>query len=168
MLRTMNSTSTGCRADCTPESNLAGMCFQQFMVIDTFYGWYLYSNQEEYLNRMIAALYLHRSESFLPSQERLPDIERRASEMAALDKGTRAAIMLNWALIKGWLCKSYPELFPMGDAGNLKDKPKPTRWLDVFDAFVGDNIPSIDNYKAMSCRDAFRLLNRKIKEAKKK
>lgn len=155
-----------------PNAKLNGMSFQQFMVIDTYFGWHIYTDKPAYLDLMIAAMYLRTGESFFPEAgETLADVEAHAKRMADLDRGTKMAIMLNWTLIKGWLSHAYGDLFPMGEPDSSKKntkKQRPTNWLDVFDAFVGDNIPHMDSYKAMPCMDAFRILNKKIKEAKKR
>lgn len=47
-----------------------------------------------------------------------------------------------------------------------RKKPTPTDWLAIFDAFMGDDVAFIERYKRMSALDAFRLMNRRIKQSR--
>lgn len=155
----------------SPEAKLRGVSFQQFMTADTFYSWYMVTDKELYLDRFIAALYLREKESYFPASGEIAlDLETNTRAIGRLPFDVRYSVMVNWVLIKSWLSRSYSHLFPAGDTAEHsgKTKAKPADWLSVFDAFVGDNIADIEAYKALPCMDAFRLLNRKIKEAKKK
>ena len=149
-----------------PQEKLRGMSFQQFMTVDTFFSWFLVTEKEQYLDRFIASLYLKSDEAFtdLDLDERLPAVNQIHMDL-------KYSIVVNWVLIKSWLSSAYPFLFPEGEASansqGDKVKSKPVYWLAIFDAWVGDNVPSIDAYRTLPCMDAIRLLNRKIKESKK-
>lgn len=149
-----------------PQEKLRGMTFQQFMTVDTFFSWFLVTEKEQYLDRFIASLYLKSDEAFtdLVLDERLPAVKQIHMDL-------KYSIVVNWVLIKSWLSSAYPFLFPEGEATansqGDKVKSKPVDWLSIFDAWVGDNVPSIEAYRMLPCMDAIRLLNRKIKEAKK-
>ena len=149
-----------------PQEKLRGMTFQQFMTVDTFFSWFLVTEKEQYLDRFIASLYLKSDEAFtdLDLDERLPAVKQIHMDL-------KYSIVVNWVLIKSWLSSAYPFLFPEGEAmansQGDKVKSKPVDWLAIFDAWVGDNVPSIEAYRMLPCMDAIRLLNRKIKEAKK-
>ena len=149
-----------------PKEKLRGMSFQQFMTVDTFFSWFLVTEKEQYLDRFIASLYLKSDEAFtdLDLDERLPAVNQIHMDL-------KYSIVVNWVLIKSWLSSAYPFLFPEGEASansrGDKVKSKPVDWLAIFDAWVGDNVPSIDAYRTLPCMDAIRLLNRKIKESKK-
>lgn len=155
-----------------PADDLRNVSFQQFMTVDTFFSWYLSTEKEKYLNQFIAALYLKKGESYHPFKNEKP-LDLAANNLLAqkIPDDLKYAVMLNWVLIKTWLSDTYKYLFPQGEpAANTKGdkiKSKPVEWLAIFDAFVGDNIPQMDAYKALPCMDAFRLLNRRIKEAQK-
>ena len=149
-----------------PQEKLRGMTFQQFMTVDTFFSWFLVTEKEQYLDRFIASLYLKSDEAFtdLDLDERLPAVKQIHMDL-------KYSIVVNWVLIKSWLSSAYPFLFPEGEATpnsqGDKVKSKPVDWLAIFDAWVGDNVPSIEAYRMLPCMDAIRMLNRKIKEAKK-
>lgn len=149
-----------------PQEKLRGMTFQQFMTVDTFFSWFLVTEKEQYLDRFVASLYLKSDEAFtdLDLDERLPAVKQIHMDL-------KYSIVVNWVLIKSWLSSAYPFLFPEGEATpnsqGDKVKSKPVDWLAIFDAWVGDNVPSIEAYRMLPCMDAIRLLNRKIKEAKK-
>lgn len=155
-----------------PEDKLKGMCFQQFMTVDTFFSWYVTTEKEEYLDRFVAALYLQKDETYIQGQGRLLVLDSRVMEINDLPFDLKYSILINWVLIKSWLSHSYVHLFPAGETSENskgdKVKGKPVDWLSVFDSFVGDNVANIDAYKALPCMDAFRILNRRIKEAKKR
>lgn len=156
-----------------PLPKLRGVSFQQFMTADTFYSWYLSKEDPTHLNAFVASLFLKENESFTPTGKQIGlDLEKRITEVAKLPFDLRYSIFINWVLIKSWLGRSYPHLFPeSASEANSKGDRVPTgssNWLALFDQFVGDNIADIDAYKALPCMDAFRILNRRIKEAKKK
>lgn len=155
-----------------PDSKLSGMSFQQFMMVDTFFSWYLAYEKEHFLNQFIAALYLKKDESYFvePGKKTL-DMQRRVSEVRNIPFDLKYSVLVNWVLIKKWLSSAYPSLFPAGEenvnAQGDKVKSKPVDWLSLFDTWVGDNVAYMDSYRSMPCMDAIRLLNRKIKESKK-
>lgn len=153
-----------------PAPMLNGMCLQQFMTVDTFFNKYAISKKEEFLNLFISSLYLAKNERFIVTEKghRLLDLNARSEEIKKVDLKVKEAIFMNFTLIKTWLAKAYTHLFPEADQDDTDKKTgKPVDWLEVFDHFVGDNIPDMETYRAMECTDAFRVLNRKIKEAKK-
>ncbi|MEG1860995.1 MAG: hypothetical protein RR206_04820 [Bacteroidaceae bacterium] len=156
-----------------PRPKLRGMCLQQFMTVDTFFSWYLLIENMRYLDLFIAALYLPPATLYVPRQGETPlDIEAQADLVHPLAFDLKYAILVNWALIKAWLSDSFPHLFPPAPPSENSTvtgrKGKPSSWLTLFDNFVGDNIASIDAYKALPCMDAMRIINRRIKEAKKR
>lgn len=157
-----------------PGSRLSGVCFQQFMTVDTFFSKYIATEKEEYLDQMVAALYIRRNERYVilekDSDVVLLDIAERLPEIQQVEPAIKMAIFLNYILIKKWLGRAYVHLFPEPEEVNTAVGHKSTgtvKWLDIFDSFVGDNIPDMDKYQAMPALDAFRIMNRKIREAKK-
>lgn len=79
---------------------------------------------------------------------------------------------MNWVLVKEWLSSAYPALFPDNKTSTNsrgdKIRNKPVDWLALFDAFVGDNIADMDAYKDLPALDAFRIMNRRIADSKKR
>ena len=58
----------------------------------------------------------------------------------------------------------------------MDDEPEPeekrkrptapsVNWLDIFDAFVGDDVAVMEKYQAMPVATAFRILNKRIRDA---
>lgn len=152
-----------------PGPKLDGVCFQQFMMVDTYFYKYVQTQSIDWLDYMIACLYIRDNECFVLSgkDENLLDLEKRIPQIHAVDYTIKYAIFLNFILIKRWLGGAYIHLFPEADNTTAAGNSTPVKWLDIFDRFVGDNIPYMDKYQAMACTDAFRIMNRKIKEAKK-
>ena len=44
----------------------------------------------------------------------------------------------------------------------------PTDWLAIFDAFIGDDVADMRKYQIMLATDAFRIMERRIKNAQKR
>lgn len=150
----------------SPDEKLHGMSFQQFMMIDTYSSWYTVSGRAEYLDQMIAAMYLKEGYSYFPEKdETLVDFDTSIEDLSQIHIDVKMAVFINWNLIRQWLSATFPYLFPKGDGNDAKGG-NAAAWLDIFDAFVGDNIPHMDEYKKLPCMDAFRILNRKIKNSK--
>lgn len=152
-----------------PAKHLIGCSFQQFMSIDSFYSYFISTQDEEFLGKMCAATFLLPDEGFVRDKQhtQLVDIAIR-TDIFMLDdhKILRNALFLNWILIKNWLSGIYKNLFPKGDVSS-NNKPQPADWLSVFDSFVGDNVPFMESYQSMECMDALRILDHKIADAKK-
>lgn len=146
-----------------PSPNLEGISLQQWMIADTYFSRYITSNKEEILNYAIASLYLRKKTSFYGKKKL-----NLAKETVLISKHKlifRKAIALNFVLIKNWLSHSYPFLFPISEKKQISSKG--TDWLEIFDKLVGENLTQIDEYKKMAVTDAFRIMNRRIKEAKR-
>ncbi len=152
-----------------PSKQLKGMPFQQFMTVDQFYQWYAYTQKTEYLNAMIAALYLPAYADFFTYEHaKFTDLLAYKGDYTLME-----GIALNWALIREWLSRSYPFLFPPAAAeGDGKDqtqkkKARPGSWLNIFDALVGDDLTRIETYRTLPTMDVIRILNKRIKQQQK-
>lgn len=155
-----------------PDDGLQGVSLQQFMTVDTFFDRFarLYSEGKmkyDILDRMIGALYLRKEQTYFVEDRKhsLVDIGRNAGEMEKTGIPERMGIFLNWVMIRAWLSKAYPSLFPEpNDTEKHSDNKKKNKnnWLAVFDAFVDDHIADMEKYQKMECMDAFRIMNRRI------
>lgn len=147
-----------------PHDKLAGMSLQQFMTVDTFFSWYNLTKKPNWIDQMACTLFMRKGEDFFTEYPE-PDIAYREklALFEAWDEELKMATLFQWSLIKMWLSKIYPEMFAPGDG---TQKEEPSRWLDIFDSFVGDEVADMDKYKRMECMDALRIMNRRIKEAR--
>lgn len=165
-----------------PEDMLGNVTLQHFMTVDTFFGYYAQSISEEnqfgdisLLCQFVAALYLRKNERYyvtavrrtifdLPGQnEVVVDLDKNAAMlMKRADRVRMFGIYVNWLMIKAWLSRIYPLLFPQGDE---KDAPVRNAWLKTFDSFVGDDVAHMDDYRNMACMDAFRVMAKRIKDS---
>lgn len=168
-----------------PGNALDGMCFQQFITVDTFFDYFTRSLKKDkfegdihLLCRFVAALYLRKREKYilqpsrktfldLPGQnEKLVDIDANARWLEKrADRDTLYAIFFNWVLIRAWLSRVYPVMFPGSDGEEQQNTAVKNVWLNAFDAFVGDDVPHMDEYRQMACTDAFRIINKRMKDA---
>lgn len=181
-----------------PQDALNGVTLQQFMTADTFFSNFvatidqdtatssLSSGSTAALARFVASLYMRRNETYfidnMPPQrtallfrgkeEKLVDIEGNAAMLEKkADQTLLWAVYLNWVMLRNWLARAFPLLFPEGDPedkGSKNQQRVKNAWLNIFDSFVGDDIAHLDNYRQLACTDAFRLMNRRIKEAASK
>ena len=157
----------------SPSVRLSDVSLQQFMSADTFFSFFVLTKRDEFLDKLVASLYLAKGETFVirNNKSHLVDIDHKCFAIKKIPYAIRYAVFINWSFIKTWLGRLYPYMFPPGDSDTDKDKhskPQAPDWLTLFDNFVGDNIPDMQAYQAMPCMDAFRIINRKIKENSKK
>lgn len=161
----------------SPGTKLKGCCLQQFMTVDTYFQQFAIKEMDEnLLNLFISTLYMSSDQRYVVEDEsgkyNLLDLSENEKVVSRIDTTTKYAIFLNFVLIKAWLSKSYPLLFPSSDDADEekysnRTQLKATNWLEIFDSFVGDNIPQMKTYQAMPATDAFRIMNRRIREARK-
>ena len=149
----------------SPQPNLNGMSFHQFMTIDTFFTWYLQTNDVKFLDRMCATMYLHEGEDFSTI-----DIDERVKEWQMMAQSDKSALLISWTIIKKWLSRGYPYLFPKGDddAHQHGSKKISNTWLEIFDTLVQEDLSKIEAYKKVEAMDVIRIVNRRIKEQKHK
>ncbi|MBR1791671.1 MAG: hypothetical protein IJ754_07970 [Bacteroidaceae bacterium] len=152
-----------------PAAQLKGMTFQQFMTVDQFYQWYVYTGKAQYVLSMVAALYLEEGKTFAEL-----DIQHVTARLENYpDRWVLEGLAFNWGMIRTWLSGAYPHLFPAaapdssGEARNRTgQKPRPGSWLNIFDTLVGDDLTRIETYKELPCMDVIRILDKRIKQQK--
>ena len=159
-----------------PEDALGGMTLQQYMQVDTMHQRHTDTLDEKHpqgdikrLCMMGASLYLKPNEDYFDDEgKKLADIDGNAKMLEKrADRAVLFGIWLNWRMIQNWVARAFPLLFESsGEEENAKKNHtrKLNVWLDAFDAFVGDDVAHMDNYRKMICTDAFRLMNKRIRE----
>ena len=162
-----------------PGERLKGMCFEHFMHVDTAFNRYARDGKDASLDVFISMLYLKDNEYIvLPaggknglfSRQKPLMLQKRIVKVAKIDRHVKYAIFLNYVFVKRWLSKAFP--FPLNeDLESEKNNKKPAapsvNWLDIFDAFVGDDVAVMEKYQAMPVATAFRILNKRIRDAQK-
>lgn len=151
-----------------PAAQLKGMTFQQFMTVDQFYQWYVYTGKAQYALSMVAALYLEEDKTFAEL-----DIQRVTARLEEYpDRWLLEGIAFNWGMIRTWLSGAYPHLFPAAETQEKHAdtartiKQRPGSWLNIFDTLVGDDLTRIESYKELPCMDVIRILDKRIKQQK--
>ena len=164
-----------------PGERLKGMCFEHFMHVDTAFNRYVRDGKDSSLDIFVSMLYLKGNEYIvLPSgrknglfsRQKPLILQKRVMKVAKIDRHIKYAIFLNYVFVKRWLSKAFPFLFPLDDerepkGGQKKPAASSVNWLDIFDAFVGDDVAVMEKYQAMPVATAFRLLNKRIRDAQK-
>lgn len=162
-----------------PGDRLKGMCFEHFMHVDTAFNRYVRDGKDASLDTFVAMLYLKDNEYIvLPSggknglfsRQKPLILQKRIMKVTKIDRHVKYAIFLNYVFVKRWLSKAFPFLFPLDDEPEEKRNSPAApsvNWLDIFDAFVGDDVAVMEKYQAMPVATAFRLLNKRIRDAQK-
>lgn len=155
-----------------PGDRLKGMCFEHFMHVDTAFNRYVRDGKDASLDTFVAMLYLKDNEYIvLPSggknglfsRQKPLILQKRIMKVTKIDRHVKYAIFLNYVFVKRWLSKAFPFLFPLDDEPEEKRNSPAApsvNWLDIFDAFVGDDVAVMEKYQAMPVATAFRLLNK--------
>ena len=171
-----------------PEDALGGVTLQQFMTADTYFGYFADSIKNDMkdgdiglLCHFVASLYMKSNEHYevssvrktffdLPGQdERLVDIAGNANMLERrADRVLLYGIYLNWLMVKAWLGRLFPLLFPEGDPDDKPQGHAKNAWLNTFYSFVGDDVAHLEEYKRLECMDAFRIMSNRIKDSYKK
>lgn len=157
-----------------PADNLSDLTFEEFMLADTFFADYIETGNIRNLAVMVACLYRQKP----PGHKRMPfdeDMaEAWADELQQHDRAVLEAVGVNYGLVRKWLQKAYPAVFPEAPEPD-PNAPAPTQkknnkggWLEVFDALVGDDGVNEDRYKQMRAMNVLRRMNNKIKENRKR
>lgn len=133
----------------------------QFMFADTMYSLYLKTQNKLHLYSFVAAFFLKTDEQFSTL-----DIEKRIEYLTAqrVDTIVFEAVLLNYMMMKKWLTEVYPFMFSSVEKNGVSSHSHQQNWLDIFDAFVAEQIPDTEYYKKMPCMDAFRIINRRMKD----
>ena len=153
-----------------PADGLSGMSFQQFMTVDTFFTWYLETDERRFLLQMCSCLYLEEGEDFFELQ-----LEERMKVWGRCDTATDRtdgaavlrSVLMQWGMVKRWLAGAYPFLFPVAVVQQQTvrggRKVASNVWLEIFDVLVQDDLTRIDSYRKLACMDVLRILNRRLK-----
>ncbi len=145
-----------------PAKQLKGMSFQQFMTIDQFFQWYLYTERASYEAAMVAAAYIPEGKDFFHYDHAALTEDLLTNGNPCIIKG----VLMNWSMIRGWLSSAYPKLFPEAMSGTDDSVPhkkqRPGSWLDIFDKLVGDDLTRIELYPKIPCMDVIRILNKRL------
>lgn len=165
-----------------PGVRLKGITFEHFMLADTAFNRYVRDGLDASLDHFVSLLYLRPAEHVvLPpdapkglfSRPKVLDPVRRRKQLAREDRAAKYAVFLNYVFVRRWLSHSFPRLFPPDNGpDDRSDRRKPTapqvNWLDIFDAFVGDDVAQMDKFRRMPATTAFRLLDKRIRNAQTK
>ncbi len=146
---------------------MPSMTLMQFMSVDTYANWYLYSRHEEYLANFASVLLLPDDVAFADYDPSPFVLQlRKILKEDASAKATLKNLLFNWQLIKAHLSDKYPNMFPSGGEG--EGDARPGDWSAVFDALIGEHLEHIETYKRLPAYDVFRIVDGRIRDNKYK
>ncbi len=155
----------------SPKPKFRDVSFEQFAIFDTYYFMYVRDQGDNDLCRFIAALYLKPGEDVTDI-----DFEKRVKFVRKhVDEATQNAIFMNYTFVRKWLEKPFPHLFeskPEEDRESRKKRVEKQQdvslpnWIEILDAFVGDDILNYEKYKKTNCILMFKRINARIKNHK--
>ena len=96
--------------------NSKRVTFGQFIFLDTYFANYQESRDKTDLNKFIAAAYLPFGQRFTE-----PVIDANYEWVAKTDILSREAIVINYYLIRDWLCEVYPLVFQRKTEQQIKE-----------------------------------------------
>jgi len=149
-----------------PADKLEDVTFGEFMHIDTFYMDYIESGEANDLLNLVSCIYVFHDKA---GKRPLFNGHMDTFRVKMLTDAQQEAISINYGLIRTWLQKAYPEVFPTGNkaTGDSK-KMRGNGWVDVFDGLVGDDIVNADKYGNMPATEVLRFMNRKMVDKRKR
>ncbi|MCY1720155.1 hypothetical protein OU798_07365 [Prolixibacteraceae bacterium Z1-6] len=147
-----------------PKPKLKGMSFGQFIFVDSLFGSYQHEQSADELHRFLAALLLRNRKQFTEDC-----IEQNAPVMAKLKPDVKEALVINYLLVKKWLVKSYPLVFPEPEETpeSKKQEPPtydPMAWAKIFENLRGDDLAHEEKYSNLPVHTALRYITQRIKE----
>lgn len=151
-----------------PADSLSDLTFGEFIFIDTFYTDYQQSNSDEDLLKLVACLYVEHDKNGDRVKFNGRVNVHKANNIHPLK---RKAIAMNYDLIRNWLERCYPDVFPTSSfegSDKTENKKKSNGWIDVFDSIVGDDIIHSEDYFNKRCSEILRYMDKKIKGNRKK
>lgn len=158
----------------SPGNKLGNVSLEQFALLDTYFFKYANEPTDQRLCEFVASVYLKKSEVLTKI-----DFTQRANYIAKnVDKCTLYAIFLNYLFVRKWLTYTFKYLFNADEPEEntkkrrFKVPEKPLkkqlpRWVEIIEGFVGDDILHYDEYTAMNCVRAFKVINNRIKNYQK-
>lgn len=151
-----------------PHPKLSGMTIGQFIFVDSYFSNYQDSKEPIDLHKFIASLYLPQNRNFNENEILYREIGSKKIKPEVLE-----AIVINWLLIKEWLCTIYPLIFqkpndPDKDEKKQKRTKKNSGWLEVFESIVGDDLVNHDRYAMLPVHNVFRWMTKRIKDNQRK
>lgn len=122
-----------------PQNDFKNVTIGQFAFADTFFIRYIRDKKEELLDKLIASLYFSGG-IFNPDI-----IEPRAESLTGLHEKTKTAILFNYMIIRRWIMKRYPFIFPeppKDEEEKTNKEPKPhSTWREFVRSLVnGDYV----------------------------
>lgn len=109
-----------CRRFQGPDNRLSSSTIKEFRSSELYYAAYKKTNDETFLDQLIATLYRRPGGNSLGNdlREPLTDIRVRANarHMKRLSRSTRNAILFNYEGCRSFICKQYPTIFKPGGA----------------------------------------------------
>jgi hypothetical protein len=160
---------------CAPKPKLKGVTFGQFIFLDTYFTNYQQSRDKTDLNKFIASAYLPFGQQFTE-----PVIDANYQWVAKTDIISREAIVINYYLIRDWLCEVYPLVFQRKTEQQIKAEETKIKtnipikrqdqnsWIKVFESLIGDDIINEDNYANLPLHNVLRHLSSQIQKNLKK
>jgi hypothetical protein len=152
----------------SPKPKLSGMTFAQFIFAESYFVSYQTDKDPIDLHKFVASLYLPELHGF---DENL--IPEAALAFSKIKPEILEAVMINYVLIKEWLCNVYPMIFQKeeeeeeeSDEAPKKSLKKPgnSGWLKIFENVVGDDLVNHDRYSMLPLHNVLRWMSNKIIE----
>jgi len=148
------------------------MLFGEFIVTDMFFMNYFESEDEKTLNKFIAVLFRNKKENFdIKSKGDVREtfnsefLDYRTEQLSSLDNITKQSVLFNYASVRYWLTKKYPNVFGSSESKENKKSIEfgnnNSGWMNIRRNLAGDvfNLEKTDN---LLLSDVLNDLNEKM------
>jgi len=134
------------------------VCLEQYLLLESFYQAFLSTDDETYLNKMIAIMYHLKEEKW--DVDLLPTWEKRFKRIPVFRK---YVIFLWYSGVKKWIIEKYYYVFSSGD--DSKSNPDEII-LNLISALNDGDITHNKEILATNVHEALFELNRKIEQSR--
>ena len=119
-----------------PSNQFRNVSIGEFAFGETYYLKFMNDKNEKLLYKMIAVYYRRKSEEFNPDI-----IDTRGSLISELPARTKNAILFNYQVVRRWIQKLYPYIFPETSENEIQIKRESSTWRDFVRNLVnGDYV----------------------------
>lgn len=152
-----------------PAKGLANVSFGEFIFMDTYFL-DLCDDEKMALHhsirhKFIACLYTPLVKGKRPEFTGAVNTSKAEKVNALFKQG----IVLNYGLVRTWLERAYPLVFPKEEKSAKKGiKKQGNGWIDVLNCLVGDDLLSEEQWLKKPCCRVLDFMNRQIKQNRKK
>ena len=150
----------------SPKEKLKDLTFSEFIFADTFYMYYIKSENIEYLDKFINCLYKEYFINRIAHTDKLDEyFDKYSTALSSMDIDIKKAISFNYQLVRNWLEKQYIHIFEENDSTESQptSKNQQSSWHKILISLAVD-VTKIEEIGRQNVHTTLTWLDEKIKE----